>query len=211
MSSRKLLLLFAALGSASPVLAQRPAIAPLAPAGVPVAAPPSPGAAITNRPPAQSAAPAFDQPSRPSRPEPVYLVNDRIIVGGHLGQLNPQDIASLRVYKGADTPAKWRSLTTPGIIAITLKPRAKWKLKTESLAAIRRGLKVRGPVTYQLNGQPLEDLSLRITTADIVGLDAQPTASGTVVNVRLAGSPPAVHPPAAYPPGTIMIRGASGL
>jgi hypothetical protein len=204
MSAHKLLFLLAALGSAGPVLAQRPAIAPLAPAGVPVAAPP-PGAAITSRPPAQSA-PAFDQPSRPSRPQPVYLVNDRIIVGGHLGQLNPQDIASLRVYKGADAPAKWRSLTTPGIIAITLKPRAKWKLKTESLAAIKRGLKVRGPVSYQLDGQPLEDLSLRITTADIAGLDAQPTASGTVVNVRLVGSPPAVHPP-----GTIMIRGTSGL
>ena len=206
MSARKLLFLFAALGSAGPVLAQHPAIAPLAPAGVPVAAPPSLGVDITNRPPAQSAAAAFDQPSRLSRPQPVYLIDSRIIVGSSLGQINPQDIASIHVYKGADAPVKWRGPITNGIIAITLKSHRKPTFKAQSLAAIGRGLKLRGPVSYQLDGQPLEDLSLRVATADIARLDTQLTASGTVVNIRLAVPPPAVHPP-----GTIMIRGTSGL
>jgi hypothetical protein len=207
MFSRKLLLLLAALGSAGPVLAQRPAVAPLAPAVVPVAAPQPLGVGSTSRPPAQSAAPAFDQPSRTSRPQPVYIINGSTIIGGGLAQLNPQDIADLQVYKdnSARVPANWRRLTANGIIAITLKPHVKPTIKTESLAAIGRGLKLRGPVSYQLDGQPLEDLSLRIATADIVGLDAQPTASGTVVNIRLTLPPPAVHPP-----GTIMLRGASG-
>lgn len=208
MSARKLLFLLAALGSAGPVLAQRPAIAPLAPAGVPVAAPQPLGVDITNRPPAQSAAPAADQPSRTSWPQPVYIINASTIIGGGLTQLNPQDIADLQVYKdnSARVPANWRSLTTNGIIAITLKPHRKPKFKTESLAAIGRGLKLRGPVSYQLDGLPLEDLSLRVVTADITRLDTQPAASGTVVNIRLAVPPPAVHPP-----GTIMIRGTSGL
>jgi hypothetical protein len=208
MFSRKLLLLLAALGSAGSVLAQRLAVAPLAPSVVPVAAPQPLGVDITNRPPARPAAPVPDQPSRTSRPQPVYIINGTTIIGGGLAQLNPQDIADLQVYKdnSARVPANWRRLTANGIIAITLKPHRKPKFKTESLAAIGRRLKLHGPVSYQLEGQPLEDLSLRVVTADIAWLDAQPTASGTVVNIRLAVPPPAVHPP-----GTIMIRGATGL
>jgi len=205
---RKLLLLLIVLGSASPVLAQRATVEPLAPAGVPVAVLPSPGAATGNRPPVRPAAPMADQPPRTNRPQPVYLIkshHSHLIVGSGLGQVNPQDIASIYVYKGADAPAKWHGSATNGIIAITLKPHRQPKFKTTSLAAIRRGLKMRGPVSYQLDGLPLEDLSLRVATADIARLDAQPTASGTVVNIHLAVPPPAVHPP-----GTIMIRGTTG-
>ncbi|GAB3638366.1 hypothetical protein GCM10027422_39560 [Hymenobacter arcticus] len=140
------------------------------------------------------------------RPQPVFLVDARIIIGNSLSQLNPQDIADVQVYKDRNAPAKWRSLTTNGLIAITLKPRAKPKLKTESLAAIGRKLKLRGPVSYQLEGLPLDDLALRVVTADIAGLDTQPGTSGTLVNIHLVVPPPAVHPP-----GTIMLRGASGL
>ena len=206
MTFRKLWLLLAALGSTGSVLAQRLAVEPLAPAVVPVAAPP--GVDITRRPPARPAAPVSDQPPRSIRPQPVYLINFHVIVGGGLGKLNPQGIADFQVYRGnsARVPTNWRSLTTNGIIAITLKPHRKPKFKAESLAAIGRGLKLRGPVSYQLDGLPLEDLTLRVATADIARLDAQPTASGTVVNIHLAVPPPAVHPP-----GTIIIRGTTGL
>lgn len=202
MSYRQLVLLLGALGSAGPVLAQRPAIAPLAPA---VVAPPL-GVNDTRQATGRPAAPVPDQRSRTSRPEPVYLINSRLIVGNHLSKINPQDIADLQVYKGPPAPAKWLSLNPNGIIAITLKPHAKPKLKATSLAAIRRGLKLRGPVSYQLEGLPIEDLALRVATADITRLDTVPTPSGMVVNIHLATMPPVVHPP-----GTIMIRGASGF
>jgi len=205
MCSRKLLLLLAALGSAGSVLAQRPTIAPLTPVAPQVVLPAPLGTGITEQPNARQTVPVPDQPSRTIRPQPVFLINSCIIVGRSLAQINPQDIANINVYKGPDAPTKWRSLTAHGIIAITLKPHVKSKLKTESLAAIGRGLELRGPVSYQREGLPLEDLALRVVTADIAGLDTQQTASGTVLNIHLAVPLPAVHPP-----GTILIRGASG-
>jgi len=135
----------------------------------------------------------------------VFLLNSRTIVGSGLGQLNPQDITAIQVYRGDDAPAKWRSLTTNGIIVITLKPHVKPKLRTKSLAKICKELKLKGLVTYQLEGLPIEDLTLRVATAAIARLDTQPTARGTVVNIHLVVPPPVVHPP-----GTIMIRGAAG-
>jgi hypothetical protein len=186
-------------------MAQRPAIAPLAPV-VPAVVTPRPlGVDVSTKSPAQPIALLSDQPSRTVRPQPVFLVNASIIVGNGLGQVNPQDIADVKVYKGYEVPDKWRSLTTNGIIAITLKPHVKPALKTESLAEIGKSLKLRGLVIYQLEGLPLEDLTLRVVIADIARLNTQPTDTGTVVNIHLAVPPPVVHPP-----GTILIRGASG-
>jgi hypothetical protein len=206
MSIRKLVLLLAALGSTGPVLAQqRTAIAPLAPVAPAVAVPQPLSFGASSAQPARPTTIVLDQPSRSTRPQPVFLIDSRLIVGSSLSKVNPQDVASVYVYKGGDASAKWRSLTANGIIAIKLKPHAKPKFKTKSLATIGRGLKLRGAVSYQLEGLPLEDLTLRVATADIASLDTQQTASGTVVNIRLARSKPTVHPP-----GTIMIRGASG-
>jgi hypothetical protein len=204
MSPQKLVFLLAACGIGSPALAQRTAIAPLVPVVPTVAAPPL-GIDIYNPHPAQSAAPTAEQPSRMVQPQPVFLINSNLIVGSDLGKINPQDIASIIVYKGPKVPAKWRSLTANGIIAITLKPDVKALPKSQSLVEIGKSMKLRGPITYQLEGLPLEDLTLRVATADIAQLDTQPTASGTVVNIRLVVPPPVVHPP-----GTILIRGASG-
>jgi hypothetical protein len=203
MPFQKIVLLLAACGIGSPALAQRTAIVPLVPVVPTVAAPPL-GIDIYLHP-AQPATPTAEQPSRTVQPQPVFLINSNLIVGGGLVKINPQDIAEIKVYKGSDAPAKWRSLTANGIIAITLKLDVKALPKSKSLVEIGKSMKVRGPVTYQLEGLPLEDLTLRIATADIAQLDTQPTASGTVVNIRLAVPPPVVHPP-----GTILIRGASG-
>jgi hypothetical protein len=204
MPFQKIVLLLAACGSVSSALAQRAAIAPLAPVVPTVAAPPL-GIGIYNSRPAQPATPTAEQPSRTVQPQPVFLINSNLIVGSGLGKINPQDIADIIVYKDPKVPAKWRSLTANGIIAITLKLDVKALPKSKSLVEISESMKLRGPVTYQLEGLPLEDLTLRIATADIAQLDTQPTASGTVVNIRLAVPPPVVHPP-----GTILIRGASG-
>ena len=208
MLPRKLVFLLMACGSTGHVLAQRAAIAPLAPVVSSMAAPPlglpldfTTPSQVTTRPSTL----VLDRPSSTARPQPVFLLNSRLIIGGGLGQLNPQDITDIKVYKGADAPAKWRSLTTNGIIVLTLKPHTKPKFKTKSLAAIGRELKLRGIIAYQLEGLPIEDLNLRVAAADIAQLDTQQTATGTVVNIHLAVPPPVVHPP-----GTILIRGASG-
>lgn len=208
MLSRKLVFLLAACGSASSALAQRTAIAPLAPVVSSIAVPPLSLPLDFNTPSQVTTRPSIlvlDRPSRAVQPQPVFLLNSRLIIGGGLGQLNPTDIADIKVYKGSDAPAKWRSLTTNGIIAITLKSHTKPKFKTKSLVAIGRELKLRGTIAYQLEGLPIEDLNLRVAAADIARLDTQQTATGTVVNIHLAVPPPVVHPP-----GTILIRGASG-
>jgi hypothetical protein len=204
MSPQKLVFLLAACGIGSPALAQRTAIAPLVPVVPTVAAPPL-GINIYNPHPAQSAAPTAEQPSRTVQPQPVFLINSSLIVGSGLGKINPQDIANIIVYKGPEAPAKWRSLTANGIIAITLKPDVKALPKSQSLVEIGKSMKLRGPIIYQLEGLPIDDQTLRVATADIARLDTQPTASGTVVNIHLAVPPPVVHPP-----GTILLRGASG-
>lgn len=188
--------------SVGPALGQ--SITPLAPVVPTVAVPPRLGAVITRSPPAQPA--ATTQPrqaaQRPSRP--LILLDSTIIAGPGLGLLNPQDIASIVVERGLKVPAKWRGLAADGFIGITLKPHARRLLKTESLQDIRKRLKLKGPVRYQLEGRPIDDPTLRIATAAIARLDVQPVTDGAVVDIHLAVPPPAVHPP-----GTILIRGVA--
>jgi hypothetical protein len=192
--------------------AQRAAVAPLAPL-LPVARPmPSKGILDGRQsgmqPPRQSAGPATTAPAAcPALSEPIYLLNSHIIINGNgLNGINPQDIADLHVYKGADAPVQWRSLTEHGIINITLKPGVRHKLKTKSLTVIRRQTKATGLVSFKLNGLRLDDPSLRIATAAIAGLDVLRNESETVINIRLAPFKPL---PRHDPPGTIYIRGVA--
>jgi hypothetical protein len=203
MSLQKLVFLLAACGIGSSALAQRTAIAPLVPVMPVVVLPNQSGVNVATKSPTQPAAPTADQPSRKV---PFYLIDSRILVGASLAKVNPQGIAKVDVYREANVPAKWRGLATNGLIAITLKPHLLLRIKTKSLASISHELKISGPVAYQLEDLPLEDLTLRIATADIARLDTQPTPSGIVINIHLARIKSA-----AYPPGTIMIRGVSSL
>lgn len=189
--------------------AQRAAVAPLAP--LPPVVRPAPSAAwlrgvpVGAAPARQSPAPAATAPVTQHN-WPVFLLNSRIILGGlGLSAINPQDIADIHVYRTADAPAQWRSIAANGMLAITLKPKTKSKLKTKSLAAIRRQAKVSGRVSFKLNGLPLEDATLRIAKVSVAGLDVQRDASETVINIRLASPKPS--PPRHDPSGTIYIRG----
>jgi hypothetical protein len=192
-----LFLVFCLCGSATASLGQQtsPALTP------------SVGAEIRTQ---RVATPAAIVPQdRPSFPEPVYIINGRYIGNADaLGKINPQQIAKIEIYKQGQGPAQWRSLTTPGIVSLTLKakPNVKWKAK--SLSAIKRRLRLHGPVQFELNGASIQDESLQIVTEAVAGFDvtrATPdTAAKTVVNIRLVPYKPAPH---SYPPGTIMIRG----
>jgi hypothetical protein len=188
----------AAVESLAPVVA-RPAL-PTSNLGVPVQT----GSTDARRPPATPA--TSTRSVQRVWPQPVYLLNSRIIVSSLDEIVSPQDIEKVDIYKEPrqSTPMKWWSLTEHGIVDIKLKPGVKLKLKTKSLAAIRHQLKLSGLVSFKLNGMRLEDESLRIANDAIAGFDV----SETVVNIRLA--PPKPTPPHKYPPGTILIRGVAG-
>ncbi len=207
----KLLLATAGYLAGQPAWAQRAAVAPLAPLP-PVVRPMSStaqllGVPVDTQPRREARTTIFQErlTARRSSPEPIYLLNSHFIIN-ELVSINPRDIADIHVYKGADAPVQWRSLTEHGIIDITLKPGVRLKLKSKSLAAIRRQAKVSGPVSFQLNGLRLEDSSLRIGAA-IAGLDVSHSDGTTVINIRLA--PPLPSPPRHDPPGTIYIRGVA--
>jgi hypothetical protein len=125
-----------------------------------------------------------------------------------LGTISPQQIAKVDIYKQGGGPMQWRSLAVPDIVSLTLKTKPRLKIKAKSLAAIRRGLGLHGPVRFELNGAPIQDESLQIVTEAVAGFDvtrATPaTAAKTVVNIRLVPYKPK---PIVHPPGTIMIRG----
>jgi hypothetical protein len=138
-----------------------------------------------------------------SQQGPIYLLNAHFIIN-ELRSINPQEIAQVVVYKGADVPPQWQSLTEHGLVAIALKPGVKLRVKTKSLGAIRRQTKASGTVSFRVNGLRVEDPSLRVAAA-IAGLDVVRTDSETIINIRLA--PPRPTPSA--PPGTIHIRGVA--
>lgn len=199
--------------------AQQAPIAPLAPVA-PVVAPPMSdlGVKIEKK---QSAAPAptatTPRQNRPVIPEAVVILNGHYLTSTNaLGAVNPQQIDKVEIYRAGSGPVQWRSLTTPGIISLTLKTKPRLKVKARSLAAIKRGLGLHGPVRFEFNGAPIQDESLQIVTSAIAGLDVTQPATGTadktVVNIRSmpfkpAGPQSVPAQPEVHPPGTIMIRG----
>ena len=176
------LLLAAACGAAHPGLAQRPVVA--SPAGAPA--------------------------SLPRVYMSIFLLNSHVVIGDSvLRMIKLAEISNIMVYKGGDTPVQLRSLAEHGVIDCTLPP--SFEPKSRSLAAIRRRLKVRGSVRFELDELPLEDATLRIATVDIAGLDVTPplaAGGSTVINIRLLRLKPR---PSTYPPGTIFVRGTAAL
>jgi hypothetical protein len=140
----------------------------------------------------------------------LYLLSNELIIDGTmLSAVNPQNIKHMEVYKGSDAPRKWRSLTTYGIINITLKE--KKKVKSQTFSELARKLGVSDPVQYTLNGMPVAaDVNLRIArecVGEVTVLPVAPATSVTTVVIRLRPSPP--RPPRHDAPGTIYIRGAA--
>ncbi len=204
----KLLLATAGYLAGEPAWAQRVAVAPLAPLPPVVRStlPAGLGGVVATAVTSATTAPVTPAATatRPVWSEPVYLLDAHIILGmDGLSNLIPRDIAKVDIYKtAASTPAPWRSLTANGIVSITLKPGAKHRLRSKSLARIQRQLKLTGPVSFQLNGLPIEDASLRVATQAIAGFDILHHETETVVNIRLVPLRPT-------PPGSIYIRGGS--
>lgn len=192
--------------------AQRTAVAPLAPS-LPMIRLASPKEAALGEG-VQIGTQSAHQPAAATVPtgrrvwtDPIYLLNSHIIINGNgLAAIRPLDIAALYVYKGATAPVQWQSLAENGIIAIKLKAGVKLKLKTKSLATIRRQAKVSGRVNFKLNGMHLENSSLRIAAKAIAGVDVLPDEGETVIDIRLV---PYQSAPRHDPPGTIYIRGVA--
>ncbi|NML65954.1 hypothetical protein HHL22_12135 [Hymenobacter sp. RP-2-7] len=190
--------------------AQRPAVAPLMPA-TPVVVLPTPklGVEIQPKKPAAPASTAASPQAQPGILWPLCIINGRYLTSmSVLNAINPQQITKLDIYKQGSGPMQWRSLTAAGLVSLALKTKPRIKLQARSLAAIKRGLKLRGPVRFELNGAPIQDESLQLVADAIAGFDitraAPQTAAATVVNIRLV---PYTSQPTVHPPGTIMIRG----
>lgn len=194
-----------------PSQAQQAPVAPLAPV-TSVVAVPRLGLEVEpqQKQPATSAPTATTPPQRrPTISEPVIILNGRYLMGMNaLGAINPQQIDRIEIYRLDSGPVQWRTLAEPGIMSITMKAKPRLKLKARSLTAIKRGLGLRGPVSFEFNGAPIQDESLQIATSEIAGLDVTQATPGivdkAVVNIRSVPYKPA---PNHYPPGTIMIRG----
>ncbi|NML67744.1 hypothetical protein HHL22_21290 [Hymenobacter sp. RP-2-7] len=212
-SCLNLTLLAAASLLAQAGYAQHAPVAPLAPAKVAVQ--PAASAEALGRPvPPRAAAeaglaamPAGNQ-ARPVMPQPLYLANSCIIVGSSLNTINPQSIENIVVYKGEDIPVRWRTATANGVIDLTLKPGV--KIRSVSLARLKRRQHLTGPVRFELDGRPLADTSLRIATAAIQELvmgAADNSGAGKVLNIKLV---PWNSEPSKHQPGTILIRGVAG-
>ena len=213
------LLLTACCLSTLPALAQRAAIAPIAPVAPRVhqVAPAIQGVDVESFPATRPAAPPQSAPYQwpVPGPDPLYILNSGIVIDNGLLNILPNDIQKLEVYKGGpDTPRKWRSLATYGIIAITLKAKSKARMKTRTLAEIGQELRLAGPVSYAINGMPVGEADLRIATVAIGEIQVtRPTATAptTLVNIQIAHRTP--KPPAPDPSGRprIMIRGTAAL
>jgi hypothetical protein len=201
-------------------LAQQTEVSPLAP-GAPVVQPTAPALSgvdtgpLPDRQPASPSQPAYTYQRPAPQPDPLYILNAQVIIDNGFLHIMPNDIEKLRVYKGGpDTPQKWRSLTQYGIIDITLKDKAKARIKARTLAEIGEWLQVSGPVSYSINGMPVGESDLRIATAAIGEVKVtRPTATvnATLVNIQIAHHTP--PPPAPDPSGKprIMIRGTASL
>ena len=193
-------------------LAQRSAVSAIAPRRV-TARPVAPAVLLgieiqSGSQPATATHPRTAPAARPfvSVPEPLYVFNSSVIVGGNvLSGINPRDIKELTIYKGPiDAPWRWRGLAARGIIDFHIPT----KVKSKTFAQLGRWLKLTGPVSYLVNGLPVAEPNLRIAPAAIaeIQITRGTTTSGTVVNIRTAGLKPI---PSEAPPGTIWIRGTA--
>lgn len=139
--------------------------------------------------------------------QPVYLLNSHLLVGeSWLRATDPNELASLQVYKAETMPARWRSFAPHGIVDFTLK--APREPAAKKLTDLSQWLGLTEPVQFTLDGLPIEDRSLLIASDAIAALEitrSTPGSMGTVVNIRLAHPAPAFSPPGVY------IRGKSDL
>ena len=132
------------------------------------------------------------------------LLNSRVIItANELKAINPQAIRAIMVYKqGGNTPAKWQALVANGLLDIAVGK--KQLPASQTLAGIRRALKLGRAVRFEVNGLSLQYSSLRVANAAIAELREQPAGNTTLVDIRLRQYVPL---PANYPPGTVLIRG----
>jgi hypothetical protein len=210
-----LLLVVACLFVARGGLAQRAAVEPITPR-TPAVQPPVPmQSAMLGQQTVNHAFPPSVRPVRPRAiPAPLCLLNSAIIIDeGFLG-VSAQEIESLAVYKDRTAPLKWRALVAHGIIDVSLKNKRAANVKSESLADIGKRLRVKGPVSFSVNGMPTTDTSLRIATQSIGDVKVTPATEDnplTLIDIQTARR---VIPPNTMPasgPPRIMIRGTASL
>ncbi len=145
---------------------------------------------------------SYNRPQTPI-PDPVYVLNSTIIINGVLADFTAKEtkeIKKIRVYKGMDTPdaqdipPQLKHLGA-GVLDITSSKR----VRSRSFAQLGRRLGLRGPLTFALNGHPLDAQAvdvLRIAPAAIGQLHIvrpTPEVSTTRVDIWLVLPPKTDH------------------
>lgn len=140
-------------------------------------------------------------------PDPLYVLNSRIIINGLLEKFNPKDIKHIMIYKGHDEPPQLQHLGSAGIVDISFSRHVSRNVRSKSFRQIGRQLGLRGPVIFALNGHTVEPAAvagLRIAP-EAIGqlhiLPATPETPETRVDIWMVLPKERV-----YPPGTILIR-----
>jgi hypothetical protein len=96
---------------------------------------------------------------------PLYLVNSNII--GGLGDLNPNLIQSVNVYKTERVPDNLKNLGLYGIVVIETKQ----TFKTKTFKEIKDWLNIEGKVIIAVDGFFVDDETLTIDTNGIIEVD----------------------------------------
>lgn len=143
---------------------------------------------------------------------PTYVINNHIIGSGL--NINPNDIESINVFKGAENiPSQFRNLSKDGILFITLKKGI--EIKTRSFKEIKDWLDIKEDVRFAVDGFYVDDMNLAVATSSICQLEVikkrvQGKSVPDVINIwtlepgsRKGFVPP---PPIVGKPGEIYIR-----
>ncbi|WP_310394802.1 hypothetical protein [Hymenobacter sp.] len=142
------------------------------------------------------------------------MLNSTIIINGVLADFTAQDTREIKkivVYKGAYTLGAQKiapQLKNLGVDVLDIT--SSKRIRSKSFVQLGHQLGLRGPLTFALNGHPLEAQAvavLRIAPAAIGQihiLRPTPELPETRVDIWLASSPKPDY--SKYHPGTIFIR-----
>jgi hypothetical protein len=144
--------------------------------------------------------------------QPLIIVNSNIITGA--GHINPNDVASLTVFKEKDVPANLVNLSRYGVIMITLKKDV--KIETSTFNDIKKKFNIDGKARFAVDGYFIDDENLLVSAQDINEINLtwkknRDASSDVTINIWMLA--PEARKGSAYKPnpndkpGTIYIRG----
>lgn len=98
--------------------------------------------------------------------QPLFIINHHII---GFGNISPNDIDSIQVFKNSNIPANLKNLDKYGVILVVLKKNI--VVKTKSFHEIKEWLGITGNVKFAVDGFFIDDESLLVSTQSITEIN----------------------------------------